>query len=359
MQHYSRRAFYSGLALTAASIFTAPVLVAPVLAQNETQAQSVAKITPVQYNGRAAYRLTDGKIEAVVVPSLGRLMKLSTVGGRNLMWNSPPEKLDIGGWKNWGGDKNWPAPQHRWPEFYKGGWPPPSDWDGKPHLAQVMPGGILKTWNQPDSRLGIRITREYSISGDELVVRQIGEKVSGDRVLASIWNIAQIPAPDAVYLPTNPQSAYKNNYYRFGWGANPPATTISPTLLKVVPAAKGANKGYKVGVDSTVSSMVAVWEKTALLLRSARPDGNYPDGADGAGFPVELYDSDNSERALHYIELELLSPMRMFPKGAKWTHTLRYGILELPSDDLNSAETNTQIEQMLNIPADIALSAVS
>ena len=46
--------------------------------------------SPVKYLGFAAYRLSDGRSEAVVVPRLGRVMRYAMVGGENLLWNSVP-----------------------------------------------------------------------------------------------------------------------------------------------------------------------------------------------------------------------------------------------------------------------------
>lgn len=53
-----------------------------------------ATVEKTTYNGLEAYRLSDEKTEAVIVPSLsGRVMRYGAVGGANWLWNAAPEKL--------------------------------------------------------------------------------------------------------------------------------------------------------------------------------------------------------------------------------------------------------------------------
>src|SRR5687768_3589892 len=47
-----------------------------------------AAISEVQYNGFDAWRLCDGKTEAIVVPAIGRVMSFKTETGKNWLWNA-------------------------------------------------------------------------------------------------------------------------------------------------------------------------------------------------------------------------------------------------------------------------------
>jgi hypothetical protein len=97
-------------------------------------------VEPAVYHGAPAYRLSNGKTEAVVVPSLsGRVMRFGTVGGDNWLWNAAPEKLNGDGYKNYGGDKTFAGPHPVWNTFADNLWPPDPAWDGAAHLAQVLP----------------------------------------------------------------------------------------------------------------------------------------------------------------------------------------------------------------------------
>ena len=75
-------------------------------------------------------------------------------------------------------------------------------------------------------------------------------------------------------------------------------------------------------------------DSVAFVQKSELPKGRYPDGADGAGFPVEFYVSGDPK--MFYCELEILGPLKVFKVGGKSTHTVRWSLHDLPSKDVNS-----------------------
>jgi hypothetical protein len=91
-----------------------------------------AQVTQVTYGERKAYRMSDGRSEAIIVPEIGRVMSYGFVGGPNLLWNNPQKQFKAEEWHNYGGDKTWPAPQSLWPTNVGRGWPPVAEWDGAP-----------------------------------------------------------------------------------------------------------------------------------------------------------------------------------------------------------------------------------
>ena len=286
-------------------------------------------ISQTRYFDRDAYRLSDGKTEAVIVPSIGRIMSYKKVGGENVLWNAPNAAGVKTGWLNFGGDKTWLAPQSAWKVMHgANSWPPDAAFDGKPHQAEVLTGGKLRMIS-PLSATGIRLSRTiYYATNGELVIEQTASKESGKPVRAGIWSIAQIVPGEAIYLPTNPQSPYKNNYFWMGKASfEQKIETISPTLLKIEPQSRGG--GVKMGLDAPVSAIASVKNGTTFLLKTAKPAGNYPDGADEAGFPVELYV--NGDEKTFYCELELLAPLQDFFVGTKTTHTMRWSLHETTS----------------------------
>lgn len=311
-----------------------------------------ARLTRTVYNGRAAWRLSDGRTEAIVVPEISRVMAYRFVGGQNMLWNSPEKNPDLGGWKNWGGDKNWFAPQSWWSVTSGAGWPPDKAWDGSPFQAEALSGARLRTTSPVSKGIGARIIREYALNANgELEIKQTAEKVSGAPLLLSIWNISQTQ-PDAIYLPLNPQSVFKNKFFWFDRapkkGAN--VQVVAPNLLRVIPIVskpKESAGGYKIGVDARTVAIVAVKGDVAFVEKSNFGSGAYLDGPENSGFPVELYDSGDADAAKHYIELELLTPLRPMRVGSRWQNTLRWNLQKLRSSDPNAPATHREIARLM------------
>ena len=311
-------------------------------------------IAQITYNGWEAYRLTDGRAEAVVVPAIGRVMHYGVIGGQNFLWNNSRKSFKDKEWKNWGGDKTWPAPQSQWATMVGQNWPPDAAWDGAPHQDEVLTGGKLRLTSPVSSGLGSRVIRElYFDTNGEFVITQTVEKMRGAPFSLSIWSVTQIAPPDAIFVPLNPNSPYKNNYYWITAAKDDPVVHASPTLLQARPTLQGA---YKIGVDAPIAAIAAVKNGTAFVQRANRPDkASYPDGALGSGFPVELY---NTGRASEdYMEMELLSPLLPFNNGSKWQHTVRWSLSQLASNDVNSPAVRAEVEALLQQPIKTVQSA--
>jgi hypothetical protein len=307
----------------------------------------------VRFGGYEGWRLTDGQTEAIVVPEVGRIMSYRRVDGPasfNWLWQAPAKQYKPDEWKNIGGDKTWPAPQSFWTGMTGNGWPPDPAWDGMPHKVGEKEG---KMWMvSPVSRgMGARAVREFWFEADgSFVIEQAADKVTGPPIYISLWSVTQIVPPDAVFLPINPQSAYKNNFH---WIARPKAeglaqtlaTPVSPRLLRVLPSAGNGDNNFKIGTDAPVSAAVAVRDGWAFVQKTPKPGGDYPDGAIGAGFPVEFWN--NGSKDLFYNELELLSPLRLHKQGDRFRHTMRWSIHQLPTKDINSHEMHAAIEKII------------
>jgi hypothetical protein len=311
---------------------------------------NAATIEKTRYGGRPAYRLSDGHSEAVVVPEIGRVMRFGLVGGPNWLWNAPPRQTSAakpGQWRNFGGDKTWTAPQSLWPVLNGANWPPDPVWDGAPHRAELLPGARLRLISPISAFNGARVIHEYAFgSNGDFEVAQTVEKRCGAPVMLSIWSVTQIALPDAIFLPLNADSPYKNNFH---WIARPRPDPEFPGLWQAFSTARNSkvpdvlrvrpltDASYKIGVDAPVASIVAVREDEALLLRAEKPQGVYPDGAvEGAGFPVELFNF--GQGGTQYNELELFSPLRLFRIGSKWRHTVTWSLSRLPVRDATSPE---------------------
>ncbi len=313
-----------------------------------------SQVTATTYGGRAAFRLSDGRTEAIVVPAIGRVMRYGFIGGPNLLWNTPQSRFKAGEWNNWGGDKTWPAPQSHWPVLSGRAWPPDEAWDGSAHTPQVLSGGRLRTSSALSPGPGARIVREYGFNASgEFEINQIVEKTRGAPMMLSVWSITQIVPPEAVFLPLNERSVYKDNVFWFGGKPNEKVTVVPvlPSLLLLVPARTAFGSGnYKIGADAPIAAIAAVTDGVAFVQKTARPDGQYPDGAADAGFPVELYDSGDAHGPAHYLELELLSPLRPFRAGTRWAHTVRWSLHRLASRHVIATATHDEIQRLLSAP---------
>jgi len=303
------------------------------------------------YEGFFAYRLSDGKTEAIIVPSVGRVLRYGLVGGDNFLWNAPTGNPSIIKRHGMGGDKTWLGPQSLWPLLFGRLFPPDPAWDAPQH-AEVLPGPKLHLTGAVSSA-GVRITREYSIDADGgLIIVQTAEKVRGYPMLLAIWSDTQIAPGDAVYLPVNPQSVYKGN---FCWMSPPKRkvvlNTISDGCIEVRPEfSTTASNFYKIGVDARVASLAVARKGVAFLQHSARPSGDYADSVAGGGLAAQYFHHGHKDSLLHYDELELLSPLYPFRVGAHWTHIVRWSLHKLPSRDANFPQTRKFIESLVESP---------
>ncbi len=309
--------------------------------------QCEAAIAKTTYQNRPAYKLTNGAVDAIVVPEIGRIMSFGKTGGPNLMWNAEPSNIAKSGWKNYGGDKAWLSPQTDWKQFHGAdNWPPEPVLDGQPYKADVLTGGKLRLTSGL-SQTGIRYIRTMFFDDNgEFVIEQTARKESGAPVKAGIWNVTQIVPGQAIFAAVNPDTQYKGGFYRFENKRVQSAELVKPDLARIEVKANG--ESGKFGFDTKVAALASVRDGVAWVQRAPRPDGQYPDGADGAGFPTEVYV--NADPNNFYQELEFLGPLKEFYVGTSWTHTVRWSLHELPSTDSDSLEVVEAIEKLL-LPA--------
>jgi len=317
----------------------------------------VAQTAPrkIQWKGRDAYLLTNGNTEAVIVPALsGRLMVLRFVGGTNVLWNSPNGTVfKKGEWANWGGEKVWPSPQSDWALFNNPAWPPHQTYDGLPHRARVLSGRRLETVGPVMAGWGVRARRviAFDPATGELVISTTFTKVAGEPRFIAAWNVVQVPPPDVIYIPSNPNSPYRDSVYWFD-GATPKQANKTEVgddgLIAYKPSETG---GYKLGFDTTIANAAAAKGNLALILRSTRKNARYPEGAEGSGFPITLWNNGSDTPALRYNEIEVLSPLTNLRKGWSFTHVLRLHLLHLPNSDPTSSPSRVSIAAALKANA--------
>jgi len=281
------------------------------------------------WSGFPAWRLSDGKTEAVVVPALGRVMHYGFIRGRNWLWCPTPSDIagnphPFGNWRDWGGNKTWLAPQSQWPAWLGHDWPPDPAWgDARfPHQATELRGGALRLTGPVSPQTGVQIVREFRFNRGAFIIKQIAKKVAGKPLTAALWSVTNIHRPEAAFLLLNPHSPYRNGFVTYAGEGGKPSLERRGDLLIIRP---GRGKSYKIGADVTAPSVAALQDGEVFLQRTERQRGQYPDGNPGPGFSVEIYDT-GTKLTPRFFELELFTPLRPLTKGSSLTSEVRWSL---------------------------------
>lgn len=274
----------------------------------EQTRQSTVAIRRSPYRGwRDAIIIGNGTVEAVIVPSINRVMQFRFVNEGGVFWENDglagqPIDPDSEGWKNFGGDKTWIAPQSDWQQVTARK-KPPAAFNAMPAEAVIKEGSI-ELVSQIDQHYGIRARRLVHLDArkPQMTIKTIYEKLVGAPRRVSVWVVTQLEDPVGVFarLPrrTMPATGYillKNS---------PPSLKIDGEILTLT---RDATENHKIGFDA--DALVWIGKDHVLRIESPRIAGaEYPDG----GSSVEIY---TSKDPLAYVELETLSPLKTMRVG--------------------------------------------
>ena len=294
-------------------------------------AQSVGtstRIIPVDYQGWTnSFFMSNGKVEAIVVPAIARVMQFRMTGddvgvfwaNSDLFGKHPDAKKDE--WENFGGDKTWPAPQEDWPQTIGRGWPPPSGFDAKPMEAKAEGDELVMT-SKPDSDYGIEVVRRVALKAEANVMTITTEyrKVSGNPVKVAVWVITQMRDPQQIFalLPAKP--LFPGGYKQL-MGPAPKDVQVDGRLLSL---SRDPKQEINIGTDS--SSLLWVGADYIVRIDSERTMGDYPSG----GCSAYLYT--NPDRA-PYVELETTGPVQTMKIGDTIQRTNTYTIVHRGNQD--------------------------
>jgi hypothetical protein len=292
----------------------------------EVTASILAKITVTKtnYQGwRDSYILSNGQVEAVVVPNVGRIMQFRFKGGENTFWENPlvygkaPNiKSEAWGYFGAGGDKTWPAPQSEWEKITGRGWPPPGTFDSIPVTARVNRSEV--TLISPiDPFYGIRFYRKITLEPEKPVMKLTTtyEKVKGKSKDVSVWIVTQLRDPVAVYAALPEASIFPEGYNKQSEDL-PANLKVDNGLLSLT---RDRNKSHKIGCDA--STLLWMGEKVAVRIDSPRVSGaSYPDNNSSA----EIYTNLDPKA---YVELEFLSTLKTLRVGEKMDLTTTYTLI--------------------------------
>jgi hypothetical protein len=300
-----------------------------------TAARGDVTVTQVEYHGWAgAWQMSNGTVELVYVPQIGRVMRYGYVGGPNVLWNN----ADLYGkttdpanpgkdWINYGGDKLWPAPQSAW------NWPPDPLMDSGQQNVSLTPDKHLIVEGHTSFKHRIRFQREISLDSSGTAVTFKNRIINANRppmksdpndpvkvipdtdpakteklkVTWGIWEVTQVDNPAEARLPLYKAGHFAQGYYVFkDNNPAPDAIDIMPTLLRL---RRNATKSAKVGGDSPQGYLEADIQGVTLRVSTTLEKGrNYPDD----GCALEIWSNTDP---LKYMELELLGPIHTLEAG--------------------------------------------
>ncbi len=278
---------------------------------------AVSVATAQNYHGwHDAIVLRNRVVEAVIVPSVGRVMQFRFVGETDgPFWENEKlagQPMPAEPWKvahgSFGGDKTWPAPQTLW------NWPPPDVFDALPLTARVNADRSVTLDSAVSQRFGLRTVRRITLEADAPVMRidTTYQKISGDPLAVSVWVITQLRDPVAVFLPVPATSKFPAGLAP-QWPAPATAVQRDRDLFRVV---RDPLKSYKIGNDA--SAIVWAGEKQLLKISLRRvPGATYPDD----GCSAEFYGNADPVR---YVELETLGPLQTLRTGGRLSATNTY-----------------------------------
>jgi hypothetical protein len=292
----------------------------------------------VSYHGWAnAIQLSNGVVDVVFVPDVGRVIRFGYLGGPNVLWENPKFSGQVrpegfADWFNVGGDKVWPAEQAQWPAVMGRGWPPDRAFDGGLYRAEILPDQSVRLTSPVSPDYGLRAVRTFRLcpGASQLDIAQHYEKVAGKPVKTCIWNVSQTDDPDVAYVPVDADSAQTWGYNDFdaGWHAN------KRLVGGVLEIHRMSDAYSKYGSDSPRGWVAMIKNGTLFSEHCTRRDGEYPD----RGCSNEAYTEQDSVAKM--IELEILSPQVTLAVGGRLDWNIQWRLHRVPAnltDDARAA----------------------
>lgn len=288
-----------------------------------------SSVTHINYQGWSdAILLSNGLVEAVIVPVVGRVMQFRFAGSpdgpfwENAALRGQRPRPGSEDWANFGGDKAWPAPQTDWKRLALRDWPPPESFDGLP-MKVVIDGPTVTLIAPEDPGFGMRVRRRIELAPDRpvMVITTSFEKTKGPPLETGVWVITQLKDPVAVYAPL-PDSAPAGAGYIRQSEDLPAKLKQNNGLLSLM---RDPQKNHKIG--ALAGTLVWVGPSELVRIDSALvPGGRYPDD----GCSAEVY---TNADPLAYVELELLGPLTRLATGERTERVSSYTLARRADSD--------------------------
>lgn len=271
-------------------------------------------IEPFELYGWQGQRLSQGPLKMVITPAIGGRIISMRYEGRELLFVNRElsgQVFDFSGvtdleamkkemgFRLWGGDKTWVAPQQEW----RGGVPP----------LELDAGAYALTWEEQTAVMmspicretGLQIVRKIRLNADGSVFlrEEFHNKTTDTVIHKGIWNVTQLIRPCLVFIPAD-KGAIRSYHHQDA--TLPPVDNIFKEDQGWCEIPCRSNVLFKCGgMPNDGHVMVKVpmgGRKDLVWLKSFRLDkaGNYAHKA-----AVEVFNSDR----LNYAEVELHAPL--------------------------------------------------
>jgi hypothetical protein len=295
--------------------------------------------------------VNNGIVEAIIVPTIGRVQQFHFVGDtNNAFWEDPTlygQFPTNGNYKGWGSDKAWPAAQNSWNPTW-----PPGNFDTMTNSG-AFTNGIVTMVGQVDSRFGIRTTRTIELLFNEPVMRvtttfQRVNTPSPNSLLSSniaVWIDCQanVTTNSRCYVPV-PSPTIFTNASTYGYTTNQVDAFFGPGFTNNFTDTNGlisfgpdTVKSHKLGFDS--GTLVLVGTNISLRIDAPRVSGaTYTAG----GCSTEVYTAQYSSTS-PYFELELQSPAPTLDVGGQITFVTTYSLFHR-----TGATTDAEAQKVLS-----------
>ncbi len=298
-------------------------------------------VEELPFKGWDAVHLSNSLIYAVCVPEIGGRTMQFSLGPHDFLFMNPEllgkrfsyeEHAGDGSllnWKNYGGDKTWPAPQ---------GWDGDGQWPGPPD--PVLDSGrysyetgeddgrsFVSMTSPPDERSGLQITRVISLepASSRLRLDLSFENISNRAIRWSIWDVAQLVCSTVdgglnddcwLYIPVDSQ---RERAYEIMFGDDNPQYQLDSDSGLLAVQYRGIVG--KISVHSPAGWIAFADQQTGFALCMQfpyQPDAEYPDkGATvecwtespGAPSPIPISSPG------YILEAEVLSPLYTLQAG--------------------------------------------
>lgn len=315
-----------------------------------TAANAGVTIERTTYKGwKNAYRMSNGAVDLVVVPEVGRIMRYGYAAGPNILWENPTvagKPIPLGQWPNTGGDKIWPWRQGDWPTIVGNGWPPPAAADQAPHQAEVIGNDTVRLTSGVVVSYGMRIVRDIRLapSGTQVFLTNRFVKVrDGANYSVGVWTITQVPATSWVLARLMPSASALDGSYLSMGGDKEKAGFAAITLLPegALKVDRRPDTSAKLGTEADLLASIQGDTLFTVRFASAVPPDNTGAVYD-KGERAQIYNQpDNADDAAKgitpYIELEFTSPRKTLKNGETITLEQVWELRRLPKDKLDPA----------------------
>jgi len=278
-----------------------------------------------RYKAWEAFILSNGTVEAVVVPQVGRVMQFRFVGeqdgpfweNESLLGKTADPKLTE--WQNFGGDKTWPSEQSQWPKIIDREWPPPTTFDSTP-LKAVPERRRLRLEYPLDPNYGIRVTRwiELDQRMNVMRIRTRYDKVQGDPVKVGVWVITQLKDPREIKLYKSTNSPMQDGYVQVS-GPAPYALHVHDWGISM---RRDPQHKLKVGSDGDRIEWIGNSWKLRIDAEPRTAGAEYPE----KGSSVQVYTNDDPDK---YVELETQGLLLTMKKGDKQERVNTYTLTKI------------------------------